>query len=117
MMPFTSYKISSYIQCLKRNFDEKTAYPLSFLASIKGDIDGFYVADGSVYYRDFIYVPIEGNCSELVKTVEGYDPREIRSLAYKLLMEVKYKKSVNYNEREMKLKKVVLRYTRDDEGD
>jgi hypothetical protein len=32
-------------------------------------------------------------------------------------MEVKYKKSVNYNEREMKLKKVVLRYTRDDEGD
>lgn len=109
MALFTSYKISSFIQCLKKNFDEKTAHSLAFLFSLKDNVEGFYVADGSVYYRDFIHVPVEGNCQEVVKLVEGYDPREIRSLAYKVMMEVKYKKGVKYDDRELELKKVILR--------
>lgn len=109
-MPFTSYKISSYILCLKRHFDEQTAHSLAFLLSIKSkeDVDGFYIADGGVYYRDFINVPIEENCSEFVKVAEGYNPREIKGFASKVFLEFKYKKDVKYNEKEAELRKIVF---------
>ncbi|BDC17476.1 hypothetical protein HS5_03660 [Acidianus sp. HS-5] len=110
MMPFTSYKISSYINCIKHHFDEQTAHSIAFLLSLKlkENIEGFYVADGGVYYMDFINVPVEENCSEIIKIAKGYSPKEVKSFASKVFLEAKYKRYVNYNEKEAELRKIVF---------